>query len=526
MQSRTSCILAVGMIAIGTSCASAQWIDDPAVNLSIANAASEQVQSKIVTTSDGGCYIGWFDNRSGGYDVYLQRLDVFGFPQWGDDGILIADRGFSSTQDWDLAVDKADHALLAFRDDRSGGTQVTATRVSPAGVQVWGNSGVQMTSGSAFYAAPKICATSDEFIVVGWSQDSSYALEKLDATGALVWPSTVVQTPDSGNWSLSDLMATTKGYVAALIVEYGSFSDPRHLIAQKHGTDGSLLWDAVPGGDPDPVVVFDGGSLQFGNFPVGQHDGTGGLAVAWYSSSPSLECFAQRIDSDGDEMFPHNGVTVATNAENRVSPVAHYDPTNESIYVLWTKTNGSQSQDGLNVQRIDNTGARQWSDLGTEILPLGTDSISQLQMTSFPDDGVLITFMQSGAFGQDVYKATRLCRCGDLIWDPQIIDLSSMPAQRSRLFMTQNLYGTAICSWTQDGDLYAQNIRPDALLGLRPADADGDFVLGVPDFFSLLQHWGACATPPSFCPWDAAPEGGDGLVNVDDFFYLLQNWGG
>ena len=97
--------------------AHAQFSDDPAANLSVADRTNEQVQPKIVPTADGGCYISWFDNAAGGYDVYLQRLDANGVEQWAHNGVLVADRGFSSTQDYGLAVDTAGNALLAFRDD-------------------------------------------------------------------------------------------------------------------------------------------------------------------------------------------------------------------------------------------------------------------------------------------------------------------------------------------------------------------------------------------------------------------------
>jgi hypothetical protein len=62
------------------------------------------------------------------------------------------------------------------------------------------------------------------------------------------------------------------------------------------------------------------------------------------------------------------------------------------------------------------------------------------------------------------------------------------------------------------------------------APGDGDGTVGVDDFFALLQHWGACPTPPATCPWDNHPDNGDGtfgdgVVGVDDFFSLLQHWG-
>jgi hypothetical protein len=55
------------------------------------------------------------------------------------------------------------------------------------------------------------------------------------------------------------------------------------------------------------------------------------------------------------------------------------------------------------------------------------------------------------------------------------------------------------------------------------APGTGDGIVGVDDFFGLLQNWGPC--PVGDCPWDMAPEPLDGVVGVDDFFALLQHWG-
>ena len=40
----------------------AQWSSNAAQNLTIANRTNDQVQPKIRSTADGGCYISWFDN--------------------------------------------------------------------------------------------------------------------------------------------------------------------------------------------------------------------------------------------------------------------------------------------------------------------------------------------------------------------------------------------------------------------------------------------------------------------------------
>ena len=94
---------ALSLILIGFSVAAfAEWSTDPATNLVVADRSGEQVQPKIVATADGGFYVSWFDNSAGGYDVYLQRLDAAGNELWAHNGVLVADRGYSSTQDLSL----------------------------------------------------------------------------------------------------------------------------------------------------------------------------------------------------------------------------------------------------------------------------------------------------------------------------------------------------------------------------------------------------------------------------------------
>jgi hypothetical protein len=69
-----------------------------------------------------------------------------------------------------------------------------------------------------------------------------------------------------------------------------------------------------------------------------------------------------------------------------------------------------------------------------------------------------------------------------------------------------------------------------------PADVDpyigpgnwGDGIVGIPDFYAMLQHWGSCPISDD-CPWDCASEQaggvGDGVIDINDFMYLLQHWG-
>ena len=85
----------------------AQWPTASSPNLPIGDFANEQVVNKIAATADGGCYVGWFDSRNGGYEVRLQRFDAAGVEQWQHGGVLVsANPQSTSLIDWDLLADR------------------------------------------------------------------------------------------------------------------------------------------------------------------------------------------------------------------------------------------------------------------------------------------------------------------------------------------------------------------------------------------------------------------------------------
>lgn len=444
---------------------------DPPADLILANLAGEQVQPKAASVVDAADYVAWFDNASGGYDVRLQRLDARGNETFAHNGLLIADRNFSSTQDYGLATDAAGHALLAFRDDRFGGVRITAQRIAPDGSMPWGPGGVQFANGSDFVASPKIAATSDGHVVVAWTNESTVRLQRLDASGNVLWMSDVVLSDPNASLSLCDLKPALDGGVIASWVRSASFNSPKHLYAQRLDADGNLLWGA------NHVAVFDGGSLQFGNFPPMVSDGSGGAVFAWYSTSGSLQCFVQRLDADGNEVFPHNGVPVSINPlQDRVSPSAAFDSNTGETYVFWMEQRNAQSERGVYGQRFDASGARQWGDNGVVIRPVSPSTDFRSINAAFTAGGAMASFIESAGFGNDAVRAAGLDPAGDFTWSPAVVDVTPGGVERARLVSTAgSASGRITLVWqhgsTGSSDLHAQAIRiGTGTLGWAPLD--------------------------------------------------------
>lgn len=147
------------LLALLNLTAISQWSSNPSVNLQVSDLNGDQATSKIAVTTDGGCYIAWFDNRGGSYAMYLQRLNALGVKQFANDGILISNNPQnSSLVDYDLICDANNNAIIVFCDIRNGG-QINpfAYMVNQAGTQMWGANGVTLSdSVNSFQAIPRV----------------------------------------------------------------------------------------------------------------------------------------------------------------------------------------------------------------------------------------------------------------------------------------------------------------------------------------------------------------------------------
>jgi len=315
--------------------------------------------------------------------------------------------GNSSTQDYGLDVDTKGRALLAFLDTRDGSNQqVTAAKIGPEGGALWGPRGVQLTHDASFHAAPKVAATSDGNVVVAWTSDSDVVVQKLDTNGNPLWGTGIVFRESGYNYSLADLHAADNGSVILSWVRDQGFGSNRQLRANKLSSTGASLWGQ------QNVVIFDQGSLQFGNFPYFSLDGLGGAVFAWYTSSPALQCFAQHIRTDGTEAFPHNGSRVSTDTSHvRVDPSISYRTLTDETFVFWTEEDSLQALNGVSGQKFDGPGARQWGPTGRVIVPLGPDSqifVKNVQTAG----GVLVFWVDQASFSSSTIFATRLTPSG------------------------------------------------------------------------------------------------------------------
>lgn len=493
--------LSLAAMAIAVSPAPAQWSANAASNLLVADRTGEQTQSKIRATSDGGCYVSWLDNAAGGYDVYLQRLDGLGNEVWAHNGVLVADRGFSSTQDYDLDVDAEDNAILVFRDDRFGGSRITAHKIAPDGVVLWGATGVQVSPGPSDNQ-PRAAVLSDGTILVAWTSGGPavITMQRLDSSGAVLWTAPGVVLADQASparpFNLTDIQPAEDGRFIVLwfrCTGSNCVTSAKHLYTQKFDGDGQPLWN---GGAP--LIVFDLNSIQTAYFPTFIHDGAGGAVFGWYETGGDRKCRVQHVSADGVELYGHNGVQASIQVGRiGLSPAITYEPDGDQVYVFWTETNSVQNAWGVYAQRLAG-GVRQWGDNGLELQPLSAMQSSFVRAVGLSGGAMTFYFDRSGSA---LVKGAAVDAAGQVLWSPAESTVRSVLAEKSRLDAVRSSCGTALLTWGEGGvssrDILAQNVNVNGVLGTDlpsfvPGDINGDLAVTLADFAWLEE----CMTGP------------------------------
>ncbi len=473
---------ATGLVMGFVAAAEAQWPEDPYLNLVITNAYSEQVLPIPAVTSDGGCYIGWFDLSSGNYDVYLQRLDRSGTAQWADNGIPISTHPQnSSLVAWDLTVDADDNAILVFSDARAGtDLDIYAYKVAPDGSLPWGPHGIPLSSNSAYEPGAAVTVAGDGDAVFAWAHlpdagDGSIRLQRLSPQGVERYAhgGIPILTESGADPAFVDIVPSLDGSVIVSCVrDISSYFSNRYIKAERFAADGSSVWGA-------PVVIYDANPVPLGYHPRIQSDEAGGLVAAWHASEGNVhQSRFQHISAEGLERHPHNGIRVSTlESQMHIDPTLAYDPLSGDAYVFWNERNLSQSQWGIYAQRIAPDGALEWGSSGRVLLPVNA------QYKSYPravpcDGGAMVFFSDepTGVYNEERLLGIRVDSAGTQVWPGGILEVSTYLSSKARYPVVITGEEMAILVW-EDGrngnvDLYAQNVNADGTLGVSSSSLE------------------------------------------------------
>ena len=458
-------VLAAIAIAALPIVATAQWSSDPSNNLVLADRGNEQVQPKLVATSDGGFYVSWFDNSSGGYDVYLQRLDASGDEQWAHNGVLVANRDLSSTQDYGLDIDADGNALLAFGYNDNGGImQVLAQKVAPDGTLLWGDPGIFLSDRCGRHG----CA---EDLRDGRRQRRGRRGRRATelsscrssiANGNPLWGRAGVSIAPSAGFILPRRLARRCRWQRDRFVGRLDFTSPTRECARRNSRQST----AATSGAPIRSTVYDGtdGALQFGNFPPFIADGAGGAVFVWYTVATSGSVHVQHVDATGAPLFAQNGVLASTNTTRAPLRTRRRLRSGERRHLrALARDRRDADARSASTRSASTTRARCNGAMPARCsLPLSPNDQTQMVALPVAGGGMLAAWASNDAPNPMPIHVARLDTAGNYVWAAQVVDITTEANDVGRLTGALSSAGYAAYAWTANaGELRRRHPRAE-----------------------------------------------------------------
>lgn len=497
------------MLILGSTALQSQWSSNPQTNLKICDINTSQLLPKVAATSDGGCFISWFDGRSGSYRVYLQRLNAQGVKQFAEDGLLVSanpQNGFLG--DYDLKADAQDNALLVFSDIRNSGSDTIANpfayKISSSGQFLWGPNGVTLTTLYTKYQVwPKIAPLSDgSYAVVWWfintaENNTWFTMQRLSSAGAPQFANPIdVKDPGNKRYQYPDVVAAENGnYIVSWAYgpkdTTGSFiPDNISVFSMKYNSSGSPVWNTLA-----TVYTNTGNRLPIYCVPRIYPDGSGGALYSFFTSESNvLYARAHRFNASGQALFPANGVEGSVNNQFiHVDPYIAYMKQTGETYMFWIQANAStQDLQAIFGQSFSPSGARLWGNNGKGFSALDTFSVFGVSCHA-KDTNVVVTY--SKAYINATTYGFRVGRAGQLIWpQPGVIEMSSVASPKSGMVTSMSQSGMIAGAWLDGrnasqfgrGGIYAQNLNYNGTIGpVGIAQTSTE----IPGSFELRQNY-------------------------------------
>lgn len=487
--------------------------------MELCTASGEQQTPKLAVDGQGGAFIAWVDARNGPTDLYYQHVDADGEILLEPDGLALCQAEYNQNK-VRIAYDGNGGAICVWADYRAGGLEsdIYAQKIDPDGSLAWAANGIVICD--AEYSQEEIRLASDMRggAIVAWEDTRNQSgnrlmadvfAQRVDAAGAVLWPTNRVAVIDSANmqtqplvrpdgeggafiaWSDSrsgsigirvqhlDSLATKQLAVGGVEIVWGLDGDAIRPLSVplnfgrvacvwedgRLGTRGKVLYYQIIDSTGQIDLLMNGLPVAADFPPETQAnqqnhwvcpDGALGLFVVWEDQRTGTSLIrAQHINIQGETLWPGEGVIVSPS--ERDQDQAACAPDDEGgVYVAWSGRNAEWHID-IYVQRLTSDGESAWPE-PLQLQDTRDDDLLQGMVTDGTGRAILV-WEAGGGEESDVLSAC-VAANGSPAWVTPVCDYDG--EQRAPVIASDG-QGGAYFVWRDrrnlnDDDIYAQHI--------------------------------------------------------------------
>ena len=493
---KSTLFFAIMLLICGTI--SAQWVNDPVNNTFVANGSDDAGEIYLSTNSEtGDTYVQWCDGDMNGWLPTLQRLDIDGNPQWGEQGITLNHHNFNS---WSQGVSMAattDNAVVSFFG--TANEHAFLVKINADGTFAWGEQGVDFGISSA--TRTELVAGNDGGV---WAcvmdYDNTY-LRYVNADGTL---NPMITIGEAGvSCIYSKLVAGLDNVVFITYEKIGSGSGwyvDKQIWVAGYYTDGTMV------SQPEQLMASNTFGMTYIHNAVPDGLGGGYAYIQHSGINQVFNVYVFHFDANGHSTIADpNGTSVHSvdPANYYGAPYATVDPVSHDIILIYSQTDSyNQIEDRIFMNRITMTGERLWGE-GILIGDNTGTNYYYTKIDAYPNGNGLMVSYFYGAELSHTYEAIGYDMEGNRTWQKQLNSVSSKKIGSENSTGFHN--GQNILVWTEcnAGILKGQNIDTDGNMGpvehpscLPPTNFEGAYQWNEDGTFGVALPWQAPETEP------------------------------
>lgn len=319
----------------------------------VCKASDYQSQLRLVTDGNGGAIIAWEDCREGAADIYAQAVDSNGKIRWQKDGVIVSEADSKQLKP-QIISDGQGGVIICWHDYRSlYSSDIYAQKLDKLGSPQWhGVNGIVICNATSFQVDPKLVSNGNGGAIVAWAdirEGKQYHVfaQLINSKGDLLWENNGNRVCDIASYQYAPEIATD-GKQGAIIVWLDDRNETFHIYTQRIDNSGSIMFP------PEGVLVSTRAGKQINSKIVA--DGEGGAVIAWQVIKGTVEnasrVFVQKMSRNGSIKWRQQGVPVCLANGKQIEPHLVLDGQGGAV-VIWDDIRKGYYDYNVFIQRIE-----------------------------------------------------------------------------------------------------------------------------------------------------------------------------
>jgi hypothetical protein len=312
---------------------------------------SDLIDYSVNSDNKGNVYIFYVvkaDEFGSSYKLILQKINVKGQLQGNFNGILVNNSpGRKSATN--VIADNEGGAFVLWLENQNNKIILFGQHIDSNGKQLWGKKAVALSNYNQTVLSYSVQKSDFSSIYLAWQiQKSEKEIyhQLLSFNGKPLWgQGGKIATTKKGNKTNPQVLAADSTIILSWTNEINNNKD---IFIQKFNTKGMRQWK-------DDISVIQEPRDQFGQKLLS--DGKGGAIVSWIDKRQELkrpDIFAQRISSDGKQLWSPKGIAVASHNNSEKSYLSVISDLRGGAIAIFRELRGSKGE--IYAQKIFNTG--------------------------------------------------------------------------------------------------------------------------------------------------------------------------